>query len=231
MKSIKTKLVVIYMGLIIVIVAALGLIAIVESRNALINEAEITLNTLAHEGAKNTRSRVDALIGEMEMIAADGSMSGMNWSTQKIALTSVLKQTEYLDLGVVDPAGKANYTDGSTAELADRAYIKKALVGEANISDVIISSVTGQPVVMVAAPIMKANQPVGVVIGREDGNSLSTIVADYGYGENGYAYLINRKGIVVAHPDADKVLNQFDPITESAADPSLKPLADVFTKL
>jgi len=231
MKSIKTKLVVIFMGLIIVIVAALGLIAIVESRNALINEAEITLNTLAQEGAKNTRSRVDTLIGEMEMIAADGSMSGMNWSTQKIALSSVLKQTEYLDLGVVDPAGKANYTDGSTAELADRAYIKKALAGEANISDVIISSVTGQPVVMVAAPIMKANQPVGVVVGREDGNSLSTIVADYGYGENGYAYLINRKGIVVAHPDADKVLNQFDPITESAADPSLKPLADVFTKM
>ena len=225
MKSIRTKLVVIFMGLIVVIVATLGFVAIIDSRNALIAETETTLTTLADEGAKNTRSRVNTLLGSMEMLAADGSMAGMNWSTQKIGLTAVLKNTEYLDLGVVQLNGKADYTDGSTSDLAERAYVKTALAGESNVSDVIISSVTGQPVIMVAAPINKANQVVGVVIGRKDGNALSEIVSDYTYGTNGYAYMINRKGIIIAHPDTQKVLNQFDPVTEAASDPMLTSLA------
>ena len=231
MKSIKTKLVVFFMGLIVLVIVSLGTISITASREALIKEAESTLSMLAEEGAKNTRSRVETQLSALEMLATDGSMSGMNWSTQKIGLSAVLKNTDYMELGVVDLDGKANYTDGSTAELADRGYIKKAIAGEANISDVLISSVTGQPVTMVAAPIYKAKQVVGVVIGRNDGNAISEIVADYNYGENGYAYMINRKGVVIAHPESEKVLTQFNPIDLAANDPTLQSTADLFSRM
>jgi methyl-accepting chemotaxis protein len=123
---------------------------------------------------------------------------------------------------VVFPGGKTLYTDGSENQLGDRDYVKKAFSGTANISDVIISRVTNEPVIMAAVPITAGKNVVGVLIGRNDGNTLSKITNDTGYGEKGFAYIINAKGIVIAYPDKNKVLSQFNPIKEAETDSKLK---------
>ncbi|MDF2879393.1 MAG: methyl-accepting chemotaxis sensory transducer [Clostridia bacterium] len=165
------------------------------------------------------------------MLAGTYTIQGMHWEQQQPELQRQVEATNFLALGIVYPDGTAYYNDGKTASLGDREYIKKALAGETNTSDVIISSVTNELVLMYAAPIKKDGKVVGVLIGRRDGNALSEISDSTGYGEEGYGYIINMNGTVVGHPDREKVLSQFNPINEVQNDARLEPLAKTFSQM
>src|SRR5690606_25695896 len=79
-----------------------------------------------------------------------------------------------------------------------------------------------------ATPIEMDGKIVGALIGRRDGNSLSEITDDTGYGEKGYGYIINGDGTIIAHPDRQKVIDQFNPLEDVKEDESLRSLADLF---
>ncbi len=228
MKSIKTKLILNFSVLILLASILLGIISIESSSKSLTGEGERALASLSAEDAKLTESRVDILKRTLEIIALNEVIQSMDWTNQESLLKSMVSSTDFLDIAIVGMDGTAKYTDGTTSNLADRDYIQKALQGETAVSDVLISKVTNEPVIMIAAPIRKNNQVVGAIIGRRDGNSLSELVSDTGYGKNGYGYLINSKGTVIAHPEKDKVLNQFNPIEESKKDASLSSLSKLF---
>ena len=93
-----------------------------------------------------------------------------------------------------------------------RQYIHKALNGESNVSDLLISAVTNELVLMFAAPIEQDGEVVGALIGRRPGDALSKLAEDNGYGKKGYAFMINGEGTVVAHRDIERVLEQFNPL-------------------
>jgi methyl-accepting chemotaxis protein len=189
------------------------------------------LASLAYEGARFTQSRVEEQKQVLTMLAGTQAIQSMYWEQQLPELQRQVEATNFLALGIVYPDGTAYYNDGKTASLGDREYIKKALAGEANTSDVIISSVTNELVLMYATPIKKDGKVAGVLIGRRDGNALSEISDSTGYGEEGYGYIINTSGTVVGHPDREKVFSQFNPINELQNDASLEPLAKTFSQM
>lgn len=228
MKSIKTRLIIYFSLLILLTSALLGITSIQSSGKSITREGEKALLSLSEEDSKLTQSRIDVQKRTLEMLALDDIIQSMNWSIQQSMITNLLKDTDFMDIAVVDMNGIAKYSDGTTSELGDRDYIQKALKGETNVSDVLISKVTNQPVIMIAAPIFRNEKVVGALIGRRDGNALSDIVDDTGYGKNGYGYIINSKGTVIAHPEREKVLSQFNPIDEAENDPSLTSLSNLF---
>ncbi|MBU1081039.1 MAG: HAMP domain-containing protein, partial [Spirochaetes bacterium] len=109
--------------------------------------------------------------------------------------------------------------------------VQSALAGRPAVSDVLLSRVTGRPVVMLAVPITAGGTTVGALVARLDGNALSAITNEMGFGESGYAYLIDRQGVVAAHPDASLVLDRFAPIEAAKTDASLSVLAGVVEKI
>lgn len=230
-KSIKVKLVVYFSILILVSSIANGLTSLQSASTSLIEAAEKSVALAAFEAARLTESRIETQEKTLEMIAFRHDIQTMDWEIQQPILQGQVARTNFLDIGIVDLDGTATYSDGSTAELGDRDYIKKALKGEINVSDLIVSRVTNEIVLMYAAPIERDGQIVGALIGRRDGNSLSAIVDDTGYGENGYGYMINGSGVIVAHPDREMVLSQYNPIEEAKSDDSVKSLATLFEKV
>ena len=231
MKSIKTKLIISFTVLILLSSILLGAIALISSQNSLTKEAEKSLSSLALEDSKLITSRVEIQKRTLEMLALNEVIQNMDWISQQHLLQALVPETDFLDIAVVAMDGTANYSDGTTSELGDRDYIQKALKGESNISDVLISKVTNEPVIMIATPIYKEGNVVGTLIARRDGNALSVIVDDTGYGIEGYGYIINSKGTVTAHPDREKVLSQFSPIEEAKNDNSLLSLSNIFEKI
>ena len=159
------------------------------------------------------------------MIALREDIQSMNWEIQQPILQRMVEKTDFIDIAVVEPNGTAYYASGATSQLGDRNYIKKALSGESNVSDLLVSRVTNELVIMYAAPIERDGKVVGVLIGRRSGDVLSDITQDIGYGKDGYCYIINNEGTLVAHPDREKVLNQWNPIEEVKKDESLKSVA------
>ncbi len=231
MKSIKSKLVVYFSILILLLSIAIGYISIQRASTTLTKESEKNIVALSYEGAKLIKSNIETQKRILEMIALREDIQSMDWELQQPTLQKQVSKTNFMDIAVVQLDGTAYYSDGTTSQLGDREYIKNALNGESNVSDVLLSRVTNNLVLMYAAPIERDGKVVGVLIGRRDGNSLSYLIDDSGFGVEGYGYIINREGTVVGHPDRALVRNQFNPIIESNQDDSLKPLAELYEEI
>ncbi|MBP1924295.1 methyl-accepting chemotaxis protein [Sedimentibacter acidaminivorans] len=229
--GIKGKLIICFTILTLISCLTLGYISIQTSSKVVISEAEKMLASLTVDASKLTESRIDTQMKTLEMISLSHNMDSMNWDIQQPILQKQVENTNLLDMAVVQPDGTAHYSDGSISQLGDREYVNKALNGEKNVSDLIVSRVTNNIVIMYAVPIERDGKVVGALIGRRDGDVLSIITEDTGFGESGYGYIINNKGTIVAHPDREKVLNQFNPIAGVKTNESLKSLATLFEKV
>ena len=227
MKSIKVKQVLLFSIFILVTSITIGIISIRSASRTVTEDAERTIQELATDAAKLTQSRIDTQKMIVQMLSINDDIRSMDWDIQRPLLQKYVERTDVLDLAIVHLDGTAYYPDGSTSQLGDRDYIQRAFKGELNVSDLLISRVTNSVVLMFAAPIMKDGEVVAAIIARMDGNTLSELASDTGYGNEGYGYLLNDKGTIVGHPDKDLVFNQFNPIEESKSDKSYKPLAKV----
>lgn len=225
MKSIKTKLILYISIILIVSLGTLGGIALYRAVDAIESEAIAGLVKLSEEAAHTTTVQVEKQLIVLEMIAGRSDMITMNWNEQQKILQNQVESTGFLSFAVVDLKGNAVFNDGAKANVSDRAYFIEALKGSTVVSDMLISRLTEQPELVYATPIMEGNKMVGVLIARRDGYVLSDITDTLGYGESGYAYMINNQGTVVAHPDRTRVEVLQNPINESETNEVLKPVA------
>lgn len=231
MKGIRGRMLISFSILVLLITVVLSFVSINTGKNMLMKEAEKSLLLISNEGTKLVKTRLQTLTVTLSKMTLRQEIKSMDLEQQLAVLEQEKIGTQFLDLAVVYPDGKTYYTDGSVSELGDRLYVIKALEGTANVSDVMISRVTNEPVIMVASPIYKVNDVIGALIGRMSGNALSDIVKDSGYGEEGFAYMINGSGTIIAHPDKEMVLNEFNPIEEAIEDKSQESFKDAVTKM
>ncbi|MBM7561432.1 methyl-accepting chemotaxis protein [Fusibacter tunisiensis] len=218
-KGLATKII-LYIGiLVIVVTVGMGVTATFFSSNTVTEQAEASLLETSHLAAKEIKITVDGNLRVLQELANRQRVQTMEWTMQQNALAPDIEKLGYLDMAVVSPDGLATYVlTGDTAELGDRGYIQKALEGTPNVSDVIISRVTNQAVLMYAVPIFSNEQIVGVLIARGDGNMLADITNTMGYGEKGFVYMVNKKGIIVAHPDRQNVMEQVNYLDNAKED-------------
>ena len=197
------------------------------------------ISTNAMSAAEQLETKLDAMLSQLLEMATRARVRTMDWEgVVRSSLMPDVERIDSLEIGLVYPDGTARYvTDNTTAQLGDRDYVLKAFNGKAAVSDVLISRATGQPVVMLAAPVFrndeKGSPVIGVLIARKDGGSfLAELIAKVRSSRtSGYGFLINNEGTYAAHPNHDLVLRQFNPIKEAERDPSLKSLSDLVKKV
>lgn len=230
--GIKFKLITVFSIVLVLTITVLGVSSYYIAANLMLTDAEKSLESMAVEGSKLVASRVETQMRTLEILSRRQDLISMDWEEQQPILERQIGFTDFLTLAIVYPDGTARYIDGSTLDLGERDYVQKAFNGESNISDVLISAATNEAVMMFAVPLIDDNNSVvGALIGRRDANTLSEVVSDLGYGENGYAYMIDNSGIVVGHRDRQLVMEQFDPISAAQRDESLAPLASEFERI
>lgn len=215
MKSIKTKLIVSFATLIVAVTLVMGILFIRSGYKSLNDEAEKSLNIMAEDGAKLTGSRIEALIITLNMIAKKKEIVDMGLDVNPSELKEELQKTDFIDLAYVLPNGYANYTNGTMSLVSDRPYIKNALKGKVGISDVIFSRITRKPEIELSVPVIKDGKVVGALLARKEADTLEELIKDRGYGNKGYAFMINGEGRYIAYPDTNKVLKLYNPIKEA----------------
>ena len=103
----------------------------------------------------------------------------------------------------------ADSLDGKLKGLdaGDREYFKLAKQGKYNFGSVSFSKATGKPVVQLAGPILSVqNEVVGVLAIIVKVDYLIDAVTKVKVGETGYAYMVDKNGIIIAHPNRDLIL-------------------------
>lgn len=204
--------------LVLLISAGFGILAYYQGSATASKQVEEALVMQAGEAAEYLQTRLEVQLTALEAIAARPELTSMDWAQQQPVLQAELERLEdYLALGVVSPNGVALYADGSTANLGDRDYVIQALQGHSVVSNLLVSRVTNSLVLMYAVPIKDNGRTVGVLIGRRDGASLNEITDRLGFGENGWAVILNSDGTLFAHPNREYVMDQTNVFTDSGS--------------
>lgn len=215
-KSLGAKLTLSIIILLTVTCAILGVSSYYNSYNALEIQIQDNLQSRAGDVSNYIEEFFKRTNTEVESIAEQAVIQNMNFDEQSMYLNKRLSESEdYIGFGIVDANGVAHYLDGSTADLADRPYITEAFQGKTVMSDTIISRVTNEPVIMIATPIATTTGEEALLLARMDGYFLSSVLEDIVVGDTGYAFLVNKEGIIQAHPNADYVKEQKNFLAEA----------------
>ena len=173
-KTLGFKLAAFIVGLVVVGSSVVGIVSYTNAHRVTENQLQDVIVQMAQDNARTINYKVDFLLDGIESIAHRSEIRSMDWETQVQSMEREMKRAGYLGMAIVYPDGTARYTDGSTAQLGDRDYIKKAFRGEASISDVIISRVINRPVIMIAAPIKDdQNNIIALIIARKSADVVS----------------------------------------------------------
>lgn len=93
-------------------------------------------------------------------------------------------------------------------DLSDRDYFKEACKGQIAVSEILFSRITGNTIFTIAVPLTAEGGAVrGVLAANVDFNqAIGKHVQKVHVGESGYAWMIDREGLVVSHPNGEHVL-------------------------
>ena len=128
-------------------------------------------------------------------------------------LSNIVKTAPQFELiAVADKKGNVISSNDTsvinTVNISDRDYFRKAITGETVLSEVLISKASGNPVVVSATPIIDNENILGILTGTIDLSHFnSTYIDSISVGKEGYAYVVNENGIVIAYPEKEKILN------------------------
>ncbi|MDD3024496.1 MAG: methyl-accepting chemotaxis protein, partial [Syntrophomonadaceae bacterium] len=124
-------------------------------------------------------------------------------------LLTQLKSDEQDNLYVVWPDGTTVTNTGlASFNLFDREYFQTAMAGNANIGSPVISKETGIMTAPCAVPVLVNNKVVGVLATTIKTEKIMEIVNQVKTGQTGYAFLIDKKGVFVSHPDKTYIINK-----------------------
>ncbi|WP_349945140.1 methyl-accepting chemotaxis protein [Lacrimispora sp. BS-2] len=235
MKSIKYKLLLIFTAIILILNIGIGTFTTTAITNQLVRDGHDHLMDMAKQEARYVQARIDGQLAYISSLAQNPILLDENLTfDEKVAFfEEEAKRSGYLAFAFADKEGNATVFNSKheTTNVASREYFQTALSGQASVSDLIISSATGELVTIFSAPVYDQGQLVGIIYGRRDGNTLSEIVSSVSYKQTGYAYMINNQGVTVGHKNTDLVFAQDNDIENMKTDESLRELGELTQKM
>lgn len=228
-RSIRTKLIIAFSVLILLVCLVLGYISIRRASLEMTDEAERSVASLAEQSASLLEAKLYTEKEILELIVSWPEVQSMDWEDQKAILQNQIKASEFIDIGVVDMSGNVRFLYGSTLNAKEEAYIDEVLGSQEIVSDLLVDKETDEVSLLFASPINRDGQLVGGLIGKRDGYYLSQITDEIKFRENGYGYIINGDGTDIAHPNREFVQNANNSFELYKNDKSLESVVESLT--
>lgn len=208
MKSVRGKLLLVIMPLVII---SLFLVAYLNHQ-----KAKQFLEDQFEQTAKVELGRLQTAVNQwiddhrklIEGLSSEGGWNVVELQKNETRLAHIQKTWSTFELiAVADRNGKA-YANGKELSISDRPYFQEALKGKTSISDVIVSRATGEKVIVIASPIREKGEIIGVLLGTVKTEEITNLVIHVDVGKTGYGYLIQKDGVLIAHPKKEYVLEK-----------------------
>lgn len=197
-------------GLVLVIAALVSGLTYIYSSNIMIEHTEGIVMSSAAEASDYLERQIQQ---ELEMLTGIASRVEIravaNWRIrEEVLISETARLQNFASLGIMELDGYTRFHDGSEADFGWEDFALRALNGEVVVSDPFVFPITNELIMMYAVPIYEGNRIIGVLVGKKEGTALSDMISGLGYGENGYAYVFNQEGRILAHPDVSYVRGQ-----------------------
>jgi methyl-accepting chemotaxis protein len=184
-------------------------------------------NDMLTDSARKVMGKIDVIVGARHAdikawavtdTIRDAFRTG-NFAAANRLLTNLSKQYDmYKEILLFDTTG--NCVGAADLSIfnnpnfhrnqADREWFKQAMAGNVYFHDVYFSASINENAIGFSAPVKdESGKIIGLIASRIPWSICEKVVLEEGKeGETGYAYLLNKEGVVIAHPKKEKVLKE-----------------------
>ncbi len=230
--SIRRKLTVLIVLLLVAVSIGIGAFAYYQAHNAARKQLVENAPIVARFGANQIANKLEIYLVAVEGIAKRQELRSMDWELQKPVLKQETARLRLLDMGIVFPNGNVLYESGNRANFDGRDFVNKAFSGTTVHSGIEILQPAGRPVMYVASPLRgDDNRTVSVLVAQIDAEWISLISDNMMYGANGYSLIIDENGTIIGHHDRELVNGQRNFQREAETNPDYRAYAAMFTRM
>lgn len=229
MKSIRTKITLCLILTVLVGLVASGISSIIPNYNSTMSTVEQMMRETAVLAAGRVEQELMAYKNVVMEVGCIPQLSDPRVSVdeKKTIIDERVSMHDFQRGNIIGMDGVSIF-DGK--DYSDREYVRQAMQGNVYVSEPLISKITGELSILVAAPIYEdgayGSSIVGVVYFVPHETFLNDIVSAIQVGENSRAYMINKSGDTIADITLDTITVQ-NIEDEAQSDPSLKELAAI----
>ena len=208
MKTIRLKIILCMSLVSAALLIILGVTACTLTYKGTIQTVKSDMEKFISIAAERVQLECSAFMNVAEIAGMNPTLSNDEYSVEdRVALLNSIAKANGLTRGVIlDENGVNIETD---VDMSDRAYVQAALRGESMISDPVVSRVTGEVSIIIAAPLWEngaANtKVVGCVYVVPDTDFLNDIMSSIKISETSVAYMINAQGDTIADQTKETV--------------------------
>lgn len=198
--KLRTRLSLIFGAVVFAIVFTIGMVTYTKSVQMGTTDAKNTMKISADLAAKEIEGKLEDFKSMVQVSGRD-SVLATSEEDSVVAehIDTLAKQYAFTSGNILNSDGVSR-KDGT--DFSDRDYVKTALKGKVNISDLTLSKYTGNYGFSVASPVYNEEKAInGVVYYRMDVDFMSQILNQISISKNSYTYLVDGDGMVIVHPD------------------------------
>ncbi len=233
MKSIRTKITVCLILTVLLGLFASGYASIMLNYNNTMATVENMMSQTAVLAAGRAQQELAAYKNVVMEVGCIPDLSDPEVSVEtKQAIINERVSMHGFQRGNIVGADGISIFDGN--DYSDREYVRQAMDGKVFVSEPLVSKITGELSIMVAAPLYSEGNSgqsiVGVVYFVPHETFLNDIVSAIQIGENSRAYMINKSGGTIADITLDTITVQ-NIEAEAQNDSSLQELAAIHAEM
>ena len=233
MKSIRTKITLCLILTVLIALIASGISSIIPNYKSSISNVEYMMSETAVLASERVEQELRAYKNAVMDVGCIPQLSDSNVSLEE--KQSIIKERSTMhkfQRGNIIGINGISIFDGK--DYSDREYVRQAMQGHIYVSEPLISKITGELSIMVAAPLYSNgiynSSIVGVVYFVPNETFLNDIVSSIEIGENSRAYMINKSGDTIADITLDTIMTQ-NIEAEAQNDSSLLELSEIHTNM
>lgn len=215
-KSVRTKLILSLISICLIPVIIIGMAAYLEATSILNNKLKITSQQTLKEITNGLDSYFNSMDNQVIMMSNDNDFTNVDEGENIKNASGILKYVKESDSDIfsayygtesgkfiIYPAQKM--PDGFNHK--ERVWYKQAMahIGQPIITPPFKDAATGKYVVSIAKTVDKDGKVIGVVAMNISLETLSNAIAKSKVGVNGYAFIADSMGNIVAHPNKSLV--------------------------
>lgn len=233
MKSIRTKITTCLILTVIIGLVASGASGILLNYNNTMSTVERMMGQTAVLAAERVQQELEVYKNVVMEVGCIPQLSDSEVSVEdkQVIIDERVSMHDFQRGNIVGADGISIF-DGN--DYSDREYVRQAMEGNVYVSEPLISKVTGELSIMVAAPLYSegsyGKSVAGVVYFVPRETFLNDIVSAIQVGENSRAYMINKSGGTIADVTLDTITVQ-NIEEEAKSDPALKELAAIHSQM
>ncbi|UWG98163.1 EAL domain-containing protein [Dehalobacter sp. DCM] len=222
MKSIRIKIIIIFVLIFTISLSILAGLNYWQSRNVILKNIKNELVKTADSQAEIIKMWFDIRKAEVGTIARSPVLLNGNREAGLTYLRSEWKNNPLFEnILWADPDGHFFGADGIVAKVSTLEDFNRVLSGETIIQGPLISPSTGKLVVSVVAPIVNNGKVTGEIAIPVTVRDIEQHILSVKVGQSGYAFIVRSDGLTVIHPDIH-VANRENCLTDPDSSESFK---------